>query len=100
MKTRVRVIAGLHLLAVVAIYGVALVVGGGLSGPPFPAESRRPGVSAEAVLTALPPRGLAEPEWTAATVLHRPADEPARTVSDLRAPWSFDPDGRLRLNTD
>ena len=72
-RRRVRLFVALHLGAVGTIYAVALVVGGGLSGPPMPSlavamAKAQPAPEAQLPLVTVPvelpvaPAPL--PEWT------------------------------------
>jgi len=96
-RTRMRVLAGAHLAAVVLLYGMAVLAGGGFAGPPFPPDSPR----------ASPTHRTDGPTWplpvaTAPVPAAVPPafEAPQRTSSDVQAPWSFDANGRLRLVKD
>ena len=96
-RTRMRILAGAHLAAVVLLYGMAVLGGGGFAGPPFPPDSPR----------ASPTHRTDGPAWplpvaTAPVPAAVPPafEAPQRTSSDVQAPWSFDADGRLSLVKD
>jgi hypothetical protein len=81
-RPRVRLFVALHLAAVGTIYAVALVVGGGLAGPPMPPlavamAKAQPAPEVQSPLVvmpaALPVAPSPTPEWT-----RRP---------EIAAPW-------------
>ncbi len=81
-RPRVRLFVALHLAAVGTIYAVALVVGGGLAGPPMPPlavamAKAHPAPEVQSPLVvmpaALPVAPSPTPEWT-----RRP---------EIAAPW-------------
>ena len=76
-----------HVAAMTLLYGVAMVVGGGFTSPPFPPDEparQTTRVSARAGQTATNP----DPD---PTVLASPAS------NDVAPPWAFDGDGRARF---
>ncbi|MEQ1692322.1 MAG: hypothetical protein ABMA00_13610 [Gemmatimonas sp.] len=76
-----------HVAAVMLLYGVALVAGGGFASPPFPPDSP------ESQSTAAPAR-------TAHAAAEPTADQTALTPlasNDIAPPWTFDGEGRARF---
>lgn len=91
-RRNVRLFVGAHLVAVSAIFGLAVLVGGGVAPTPFPPNIR---------LAAASPRALAEtPAPAVERSPHRPTGEAAPPMPvrfDVAAPWVADVDGRVQL---
>jgi hypothetical protein len=95
-RQRIRRFAAAHVAAVLVLYAVALVTGGGFAAPPFPPN--------------LPSRPTAGKVWPASrpvvdeserTAARRADPVPAMpTTADMPAPWSIDADGRVHLRSD
>lgn len=78
-----------HVAALVLLYGVALVAGGGFASPPFPPEL--PVLASATVSTvSIPADRNAVADAMPAVGL------PANT--DIAPPWTFDRDGRAQLS--
>jgi len=92
-RQRIRRFAAAHVAAVLVLYAVALVTGGGFAAPPFPPDLPSRPAAAEARLASRPVAD--EPERTAAR-----RTDPMPTTADQPAPWSIDPDGRVHLWSD
>jgi hypothetical protein len=93
-RRRLRWFVALHVGAVSGIYALALVIGGGLATPPFPANER---VVAHAQVLAGP-----SPSLPARQQVPQAGDGSERLgptlPSDLAPPWSYGSDGRARLS--
>jgi len=95
-RQRIRRFAAAHVAAVLVLYAVALVTGGGFAAPPFPPDLPSRATAAEKRVAS--GTRADEPERTAA---RRTDAMPAMpTTADMPAPWSIDPDGRVHLRSD
>jgi hypothetical protein len=90
-RRHVRRFVVAHVIAILSIYGLAVLAGGGFAAPPFPVDER---VVARAA--AEPRRPLA----TTAVGPTAPGDDGAGLVpqrSEIAPPWRFEADGSVRM---
>lgn len=89
-QRHVRRFVVVHVVAILAVYGLAIHAGGGWAAPPFPVDER---VVARA---AIEPR---RPLPSAETAPPTPADDGHALVPrlEIEPPWRFDADGNVRM---
>jgi hypothetical protein len=76
-----------QVAAVMMLYGVALIAGGGFASPPFPPDSPESQSTAASARTA---HAAAEPVADQLTLT-------PTASNDIAPPWTFDSEGRVRL---
>jgi hypothetical protein len=92
-RRRVRLFIAAHSLAVALVYGLALAVGGGIAGQPFPPDERL-ALSAKAATNVA---GRPGPTATQEPRTESRADLPGG--HDIDPPWSFDDQGAVRFRS-
>jgi hypothetical protein len=91
-RRNVRLFVGAHLLAVMALFGLAVAAGGGVASTPMPPSEL---VVAHAVsLPAMPVAAFTHATRTES------ADAPGPVLErqEVAPPWSIDANGRARLH--
>jgi hypothetical protein len=99
LRSRVRWFVGAHLVAISAIYGAVLAIGGGLASPPFPPDTgnkRHASTKdlAKPASEALNSNAALRAGSVTAVTL------PLLDAKDPQAPWSVDERGQVRLRND